>query len=111
MIKNIILNNKTKSISIKSDNHFNFIRSVDIHSSFPLLDEGPKGLRLTLKNNSKEFDCFCWQTPGESNFNCFDILNQFEETNTTTLINELLISCEGINFSNLTEINIKLEIL
>lgn len=111
MIKNIILNNKTQSTSIKSDNHFKSIRSVDIYSNIPLLEADPKGLRFTLKNNFTSLDCFCWQIKGERSFNCFNILNQFGELNRDSFFNELLISCEGINFSALTEININLEIV
>jgi hypothetical protein len=110
MRKNIVLNFQKQSISIKTIQPFQSIESVDIYSNIPLLGDGPKGLRYTLKNDSKTLDCFCWQTTNELSFNCFDILNQFSELNDKTLFNELQISCEGIDFSNSTKININLDI-
>jgi len=38
-------------------------------------------------------------------------MNQFDEEDTEIFFNELLISCEGIEFSTLTKININLDIL
>lgn len=110
MNQHFILKHQKQSISIKSENYFKKIESVNIFSNIKLPEEGPKGLRYTLKNDNTTLDCFCWQTPNELSFNCFDILNQFEENNTKNLFNELLISCEGIEFSTSTEINITLNI-
>ncbi len=111
MRQNNILNLQTQSISIKSSQYFESIVSVDIFSNIPIAGDGPRGLRFTLKNDSNSLDCFCWQTLGEPSFNYLDIMNQFNEVNAKTLFNELLISCEGIEFSTLPEINITLNII
>ncbi len=110
MRQDIILNLQKQSISFKLASHFQSIVLIDIFSNIKLLGDGPKGLRFILKNDANQLDCFCWQTPGELSFNYFNIMNLLNEVIAETLFNELIISCEGFEFSSSTEINISLDI-
>jgi hypothetical protein len=110
MLQNIILQSKRQRATIQNPSSFKAIQLVSIFSNKPLQGPAPQGLRFTLKNDSNTYDCFSFQRPGELYFNCFEILSQFDGCDDKTMFHELTISCEGVEFSNSTEINIALEI-
>ena len=110
MLQNIILQSNRHSATIKNSSSFKSIQLVNIFSNKPLLGAAPKGLRFTLNDDCNTYDCFSFQRPGELYFNCFEILSQLDGRDTSILLDELTISCEGVEFSASTEINITLEI-
>jgi hypothetical protein len=111
MLHNIILHSGRQSATIQTPNSFQSIQLVDIFSTELQQDPAPKGLRFSLKNDCEIHDCFSFQRAGELYFNCFEIMSQFDGCNNSNLLNELTISCEGIEFLSTTEINITLHIL
>jgi hypothetical protein len=111
MLQNIILHSSRQSATIQTPDTFQSIQLVNIFSNEQLQGPAPKGLRFSLKNDCEINDCFSFQRAGKLYFNCFEIMSQFDGCNSSTLLNELTISCEGIEFLSTTEINITIHIL
>jgi hypothetical protein len=110
MLQNIILHPKQQRATIQNLSSTKSILLVNVFSNQPLQGAAPKGLRFTLKDDCNRYDCFSFQHPGELYFNCFEILSQLDGRDTSILLDELTISCEGIEFSASAEIHISLKI-
>ncbi len=112
MLHQIQLNNSSQSKKIISAKPFHKIQFIKIVQNNLIDRDEPKGLRFTLKSDVFRYTCFSFQHPVLQRFNCFDVLDQFEipKAKDRQFLEELTISCEGIEFDNETVIDILVDL-
>jgi hypothetical protein len=112
------LSQASPKIILSSDTGFEKIEMLEVIGNQINKSDEPLGKRWTLVCANIKYDCFCWQLPGNFEFNCFELMDVFCFIDTDVAKkfvakqpSELHISLEDREFEEGMEIGIRLGVV
>lgn len=107
------LNLEQQSIVIPLPAKVIAIQVLAINSNLAATDATAQGIRFALQAKTTVYSCFSFVQPATLQFPCFDVVAHLDgfTANDVQPAEQIVVSCEGIEFLSATAIRIEIEII